>query len=366
MKIGLLGLAGKPIPTIDGDICAPHTVIANLTRKFKTLGHEVIVFSGKDSRLDAEIISAGSKSVWSEVGPEDKNPIAFSERKVEYDEILSKEAIELYRKGELDIINSHDIRFSPYLFSEAKVPVIYTPHFSLKSRFLSYDSYRYRLMQSSLFGLANISKENIEFAEQQGMKNYGYVPNGVELSQYDFNGENREGLLLVGRMVAGKMVKEAIEIAEKIGQTITLIGPRGNKDEDQPYFDELEKEYLHKPFVKYIGFLNPTEIIPYYQKAKVLLFPSKSEGMPLSILEAMATGLPVAASAVGGIIDVIVDGVDGALVNENSIEEWQSGIERALKITNDLPRKKIEEKFTLDISSQSYIEAYKKFIANAK
>jgi len=364
LRIGLMGLAGKPIPTIAGDICAPHEVIANLARKFKEMGHAVTIFTGEDSRIDAKVVSAGQKSVWQEIGPENDSPITYTERKVEYDLILSCEAIKLYRDGQLDVINSHDIRFSPYLFLEAKVPVLYTPHFSLDTRFKSYDQYRYNLMQNPLFGVANISKKNIQFCEEKGLKNYGYVPNGVDITKYEFNDKNREGILLVGRMVAGKMVKEAIEIAEKLNQSVTLIGPEGNKDEDKPYFAELKENFLNRPHVKYLGFLPPEEIIPYYQKAKVMLFPSKNEGLPLSLLEAMATGLPVVASAVGGITDVIDDGVDGCLIRESS--EWEGKIEEALKIDNRLCRQKIESKFSLDISASAYLEAYRKFIENAK
>lgn len=366
LRIGILGLAGKPIPTIAGDICAPHAVINNLVIKLKELGHEVTVFTGKDSLVDANIVSAGLESIWEAVGPENQSPIIYTERKVEYDQILSREAIEMYRRKELDVINSHDIRFSPYLFLESKVPVLYTPHFSLDTRDTDFDKYRYKLMKDPLFGVANISKKNIQFCEEKGVKNFGYVPNGIDISKYKFNDQGREGILLVSRMVSGKMVKEIIGIAEKLNQTITLIGPKGNKDEDASYFEELKKDYFTKSHVEYLGFLSPDEIIPYYQKAKVMLFPSKSEGSPLGLLEAMATGLPVVASAVGGIPDVISDGVDGCLVKEGTDGEWQEKIQQALEIKNQLPRKKIEDNFTLEKQTKNYIEAYTNFIENGK
>lgn len=366
LRIGILGLAGKPIPTIEGDICAPHTVIDSLVNKLEELGHEVTVFTGKDSRVDANVVSADLESIWKAVGPENQSPIIYTERKVEYDQILSREAIEMYRRKELDIINSHDIRFSPYLFLESKIPVLYTPHFSLDTRDTDFDKYRYKLMRNTLFGTANISKKNIQFCEEKGVKNYGYVPNGIDIEKYKFSDQGRDGILLVSRMVSGKMVKEIIGIAEKLNQNIILIGPKGNKDEDALYFKELEKDYFTKPHVKYLGFLPPDEIIPYYQKAKVMLFPSKSEGSPLGLLEAMATGLPVVASAVGGIPDVIEDGIDGCLVKVGSDDEWQEKIQQALEIQNQLPRKKIENNFTLEKQAQNYIESFSNFIKNGK
>jgi Glycosyltransferase len=63
------------------------------------------------------------------------------------------------------------------------------------------------------------------------------------------------------------------------------------------------------------------------------VLPSFTEGTPNAVLEAMATGLPVVASRVGGVPELIQDGVEGYLVNPGEVDE----LARALQQVVDNP-----------------------------
>ena len=73
------------------------------------------------------------------------------------------------------------------------------------------------------------------------------------------------------------------------------------------------KELGISEHVRFLGAQN--NVYPYLQQTDVFLLPSRYEGMPMTLIEAMGTGLPIAASAVGGVPDMIEDGESGLLTS---------------------------------------------------
>jgi glycosyltransferase involved in cell wall biosynthesis len=83
---------------------------------------------------------------------------------------------------------------------------------------------------------------------------------------------------------------------------------------------------------KYFRFLGYREDVPRLLAASDLaVLPSFSEGLPRSLLEAMGTGLPVVASGLDGIAELVVHGVTGLLVRPGSPAEFAEAVVRLLK-----------------------------------
>lgn len=108
------------------------------------------------------------------------------------------------------------------------------------------------------------------------------------------------------------------------------------------------------------------DIADLLRKIDVFSLPSLAEGLPNSLLEAMACGLPVIASRVGGIPDLITDGQSGFLIEPQSIDQCSSAIEHYLHHPEDLQthgkaaQQRIEGEFTLAQAMANYDALYRR------
>jgi glycosyltransferase involved in cell wall biosynthesis len=79
-----------------------------------------------------------------------------------------------------------------------------------------------------------------------------------------------------------------------------------------------------------VGFVPPRELGPWYERAALLVVPSRREGYGMAAREAMAHGRPVVATAVGGLVDAVEDGVTGLLVRPGDVPGLRHAVERLL------------------------------------
>ena len=87
-----------------------------------------------------------------------------------------------------------------------------------------------------------------------------------------------------------------------------------------------------KKDVHFLGYVrDEVELSRLYQDSDVFILPSYTEGVPKVILEAMANGLPVVATSVGGIPEIIQDGLNGLLVPSGDAEAICDSVYRLLK-----------------------------------
>jgi glycosyltransferase involved in cell wall biosynthesis len=100
---------------------------------------------------------------------------------------------------------------------------------------------------------------------------------------------------------------------------------------DGPSFSEYKNFVLNENLEAKVNFVGHQEcVIPFIQKMDIFVLPSLSEGMPLVILEAMAMGTPVIATAVGGIPEIVENNITGLLIPAASTEALADALRRLL------------------------------------
>jgi glycosyltransferase involved in cell wall biosynthesis len=120
--------------------------------------------------------------------------------------------------------------------------------------------------------------------------------------------------------------------------------------------------------VRFMGFVD--DVQPYVRRLSALVMPSLHEGLPYTLLEAMSLGTPVVGSNVGGIGEVIEDGVTGLLVPPRdpaalaaAIERiWRDGALRSALSAN--ARRAIAEKYLVSTMVDRYLDVYRRVLRN--
>jgi glycosyltransferase involved in cell wall biosynthesis len=117
--------------------------------------------------------------------------------------------------------------------------------------------------------------------------------------------------------------------------------------------------------VRFVGRVDGTTLLHWYAAADVFALPSSSEAQGIVALEAMASGLPVVASAVGGLLGTIEDGQTGYLVEPGEVEPLAQRLGALLADTprraamGDAARQKVARDFTWQAAVASTVEVYR-------
>jgi glycosyltransferase involved in cell wall biosynthesis len=135
---------------------------------------------------------------------------------------------------------------------------------------------------------------------------------------------------------------------------IKLIFAGGGSEVDT-YFRKFIQLINEHSWCEYLGALNTLELQKQMAVAYMGILPSYEDNCPMVILEAAAAKLPFAASAVGGIPDLIKDGKTGLLFNPEHPESMTKCVRRLLE----------QQDFLLRLSSEAHTQAVERFAADA-
>jgi glycosyltransferase involved in cell wall biosynthesis len=147
-------------------------------------------------------------------------------------------------------------------------------------------------------------------AEALGAREVRVVPHPVEIPAAVVEAAEPPHVLFAGRLSEEKGIGEFVEATEGLPRVIVGDGPVRVQDA--------------------LPFVAPAEIGAWYDRAAVVCVPSRREGYGQVAREAMAHARPVVATAVGGLLDAVSDGVTGVLVPPRDPAALRAALERLL------------------------------------
>ena len=142
-------------------------------------------------------------------------------------------------------------------------------------------------------------------------------------------------LLFVGRIVEEKGIEDLLHATRLLSDSHpdlhTLIVGEG---QDRPDMERMATEIGVAERTSFIGWVDPADVPAYMRAADMFVGPSRTgrdgwiEAQGLTFLEAMGAGIPVVATRSGGIVDAVIDGETGLVVDERAPEQIARAVER--------------------------------------
>jgi glycosyltransferase involved in cell wall biosynthesis len=175
-------------------------------------------------------------------------------------------------------------------------------------------------------------------------------------------------IVSVGRLAAPKDFSTLLAAMARLPEGRARLRVLG----DGPLRSELEAQKCALGIDNAVEFMGEVPAVrPYLDEADVFVLASLSEGMPVSILEAMAAGLPVVASAVDGLEEVVVDGKTGFLTPPSDAAALAARLRRLIEdpslrsALGRAGRKRAEEHFSLPAWREAHFSLYRSLLARS-
>lgn len=356
--------------THDLDLGGLQQVIYNLCRTLDRSRFEIFVLCLREKGLFASDVEALGIPVFL-LEKNAKGPDYFAFRKV----------AKLMRELRIDVVHTHNTQ--PFFDGTIGAmlagvrTVIHTDHardFPDKLRYMIAEwlmsLYAYRVV-----GCSEHTSQQLMRYEKISKRKIVTIPNGIDGSRFDLSIDRAAKRRELGIGAEGHIIGLAVRLSDQKGitfllrampsvlakhpDTTLLIAGNGDLRAD------LEREAKDLGVASQVKFCGPRKDIPELLKLLDLyVLPSKWEGLPMVILEAMAAGCPVVATNVGGNATAVVDGVTGALVPPQDPSALAQAIVRLLDSPDLLKsyaangRARFYERFSADIMARQYEQLY--------
>lgn len=196
-------------------------------------------------------------------------------------------------------------------------------------------------------------------------ENITTIHNFVDPRHFEVSRVAGDYVLYFGRIASVKGIQTLISATEPLRDVPLYIV--GDGEERAELETHVRQHALHH--IRFLGFRQGNELYELIRNCICVVLPSEwYENCPMSVLESLASGRPVIGSDIGGIPELIEDGVDGYLVpsgNAEALREkllWMASHKTRAVEMGHAGRKKIEKKFSPEIHYQQLMDVYERVL----
>ena len=313
-----------------------ESVVSLLTEELVQMGQDVTLFATGDSQTSGKLVAVCPRPY-----SEDQSVDPKVAECLHISEIFE-------RASEFDLIHNN-FDFLPLTYSRlVETPVLTTIHgFSSPKILPVYRKY-------------NARSHYVAISESDKSPELDYIAtihHGIDVSQFPFSGTGGQYLLFFGRIHPEKGVREAIEVARRVGIKLVIAGII----QDHDYYATQVQPFIDGTTVQYLGSVGPDRRAEVLGGALALLhLISFDEPFGLSLIESMACGTPVIAFARGSMPEIIRDGETGYLVAD--IEGAINAVAAIGTIDRANCRAEIEKRFSSKRMARDYVHVYQKIL----
>lgn len=317
-------------------------IVHELTTKLVEAGHDVTVFASGDSEVPCRLVPTVDGAL---------RPQGVSEFKQWFESTIE---LVRARMDEFDVVHSHLESWSIPLAKAATVPVVSTFHGRLDL------PWTLHAFDSPPDGLVAISRSQ---ASAHPNLPWTIIHNGLTLSNAPFVAQPGDALCFVGRVDPEKGIVEAMEIARRTGRRLRIAAKVGTLKHQADYYEHVFKPALKKAGrnIEYLGELEPHDRDQLFAESAATLMPGAwPEPFGLVCIESLACGTPVLARRVGGLPEIIREGVDGFFCDD--VTAFGYFLEKVPGLDRAAIRSRVIDRFSATRMAERYQELYTRMV----
>lgn len=289
MKIAFIAIKGIDI------IGGIETYTVELGKRLVRSGHEVVVYCIKTKQYAKPFTHQGILFY----------PLPTIRHKYfEKIVLVFMASLHQFKIPDVDIVHYHAVGPSIFAF----IPRLFGRHTIFQSHGHEWERSSWNILAKTFFHIAEkmtflfvnassaVSKNLKDYYEQKYQKEVTYIPSGITPKKaltaekiLRHGVQKSEYFLYVGRLSAEKNIEELITAYLVLKQTETKLVIVGKeRPEDAEYVGRLKKIAADNPNILFVGPAYNDELVEWYSNALAYILPSRIEGLPITLLEAMS------------------------------------------------------------------------------